>query len=146
MAMQSKPLEQRTSGRRAKRRMEKGRQLNLLKKESVNMQPLVIDSPSQEIKRRPSHTTVSQIDALIAQRRLTMEKLSRNVIKGEDGEPEALGNYEYLDHSADVQLHGWGTDLQRALEQVTLAMFGYMTNLALVEIDREQSEEDLGRE
>ncbi|KAJ3654928.1 hypothetical protein Zmor_014080 [Zophobas morio] len=44
--------------------------------------------------------------------------------------------YEYLDHTADVQLHAWGDSLQEAFEQCGLAMFGYMTELPTVEIQQ----------
>ncbi|KAK5647156.1 hypothetical protein RI129_002048 [Pyrocoelia pectoralis] len=42
--------------------------------------------------------------------------------------------YEYLDHTADVQLHAWGNSLKEAFEQCGIAMFGYMTNLSTVEV------------
>ncbi|XP_055545057.1 protein archease-like [Wyeomyia smithii] len=42
--------------------------------------------------------------------------------------------YEYLDHTADVQLHAWGETLKEAFEQCGMAMFGYMTELPTVDI------------
>ena len=41
--------------------------------------------------------------------------------------------YEYLDHTADVQLHAWGDSLKESFELVTIAMFGYMTDIETVE-------------
>ncbi len=41
--------------------------------------------------------------------------------------------YEYLDHTADVQLHAWGPSVKEAFEQCAKAMFGYMTELDTVE-------------
>ena len=37
-----------------------------------------------------------------------------------------------LDHTADVQLHAWGTRLEEAFEQCALAMFALMTELETV--------------
>ena len=40
---------------------------------------------------------------------------------------------KYIDFQADVQLHSWGKNIQQAFEQNAIAMFGYMTDLDLVE-------------
>eukprot|EP01028_Stygiella_incarcerata_P002856 TRINITY_DN1543_c0_g1_i1.p1 TRINITY_DN1543_c0_g1~~TRINITY_DN1543_c0_g1_i1.p1 ORF type:complete len:222 (-),score=45.87 TRINITY_DN1543_c0_g1_i1:402-1016(-) len=41
--------------------------------------------------------------------------------------------FEYLDHTADVQIHSWGSTFAQSLEQLGLGMLSYMTNLGNVD-------------
>lgn len=44
-----------------------------------------------------------------------------------------------LDHTADVQLHAWGENLQGAFEHICPCMFNYMTDLTKVDEIPEES-------
>ena len=48
-------------------------------------------------------------------------------------EPTHEDSFEYLDHTADVILHAWGDSLVQAFQNGVIGMFGYMTDLSLVE-------------
>jgi len=45
-----------------------------------------------------------------------------------------VGQYEFMDHTADVILHSWGRDMKEAWEQVCVCFFAYMTELEKVEM------------
>ena len=106
-----------------------------------------------ETKKGPSDEIQSRIDAAISLRAghghghvaaateqyyPQPQTLSRQMM-----EPDKLEGcqYEYLDHTADVQLHSWGNDIVDALGQLAVAMFGYMTSLQSIEVDEHTSTE-----
>ena len=41
--------------------------------------------------------------------------------------------YEYLDHTADVQIHSWGSTLEESFEQQVLGIMGLITELPTVQ-------------
>jgi SHS2 domain-containing protein len=46
---------------------------------------------------------------------------------------DAAVQYEHLDHTADVQLHSWGSTIEQAFEQQVIAMMSLITDLSAVE-------------
>eukprot|EP01038_Epipyxis_sp_PR26KG_P010488 gene10488-14095_t len=47
--------------------------------------------------------------------------------------------YEYLDHTADVQCHTWGSTLKEAFENMAPCMLNYMTDISNITSDPEES-------
>ena len=42
------------------------------------------------------------------------------------------GDYEHLDHTADVQFHAWGVDFEKALEAFGCCLFDYVTEIVSI--------------
>ena len=55
--------------------------------------------------------------------------------KRECDETDYTEQWEYLDHTADVQIHSWGGSLAEAFAQSALGMWGYMTDLRCLRED-----------
>lgn len=50
------------------------------------------------------------------------------------GEDCLRDRYEFLDHTADVQIHAWGQDLKEAFESAAIAMTAYITDINKIEV------------
>lgn len=55
------------------------------------------------------------------------------------GESFHQDKYEFLDHTADVQIHAWGCDLRETFENAAVAMTAYITDISKVEIKDKES-------
>ena len=42
---------------------------------------------------------------------------------------DVIRKFEYLDHTADVQIHSWGDNIEEAFEQAAMGMFNYITDI-----------------
>lgn len=49
------------------------------------------------------------------------------------------GKYEFLDHTADVQIHAWGDNLREAFENGAVAMMAYITDINTIEACQEET-------
>ena len=45
------------------------------------------------------------------------------------------GDWEHLDHTADVQFHAWGADMDVALANLGMCFFDYVTELRAIDVD-----------
>lgn len=50
------------------------------------------------------------------------------------GDDSLKDRYEFLDHTADVQIHAWGDNLAEAFESAAVAMTAYITDINKIEI------------
>lgn len=53
--------------------------------------------------------------------------------------------YEFLDHTADIQIHSWGNSLEESFEQAAMGMFAYMTEIDGIE-NRDMKQIDIRAE
>jgi len=56
-----------------------------------------------------------------------------------DTSSRSEGNYEHLDHTADVQFHAWGSDLQAAFSALGNCFFDYVTQRSTIQAIHEDS-------
>jgi SHS2 domain-containing protein len=126
----AEPLAQRTAGRRAERRQRQQQEEALSPPVHDCSKPKVGDRLLVVPRRGPSDERDQLIQQAIDRRKHVLSQGMTTTFQ-----EEILSNYEYLDHTADVQLHSWGTTLAMALEELTIAMFGYMTKLSTIEIN-----------
>lgn len=54
------------------------------------------------------------------------------------GDDSLADKYEFLDHTADVQIHAWGQDLKETFENAAIAMTAYITDISKVEISSKE--------
>jgi len=151
------PLGQRTTGSRSRRcqesqQVQRGDGENNDDSSDRLRDSDVDDGVGTVLLRRPRPEIESRIDAAIEARKQQRNALEATAqarrtgtaateTKTNSEEFEVLGDYEYLDHTADVQIHGWGNCLERALEQVVIGVFGYMTRLELISISEADTRE-----
>lgn len=55
------------------------------------------------------------------------------------GDDSMKGKYEFLDHTADVQIHAWGDDLKETFENAAIAMSAYMTDINKIQVSKKET-------
>lgn len=49
------------------------------------------------------------------------------------GDDSLKDKYEFLDHTADVQIHAWGLNLKETFENAAIAMTAYITDINTIQ-------------
>ena len=92
------------------------------------------------MNNRPSTTDMAKIEAAIKKRSRPIHPQEDYVHQDQHHHHiNDITGYEYLNHTADIQLHSWGDDVSSSLGKLIQCMFGYMTCIELVDIDEEIS-------
>eukprot|EP00172_Hildenbrandia_rubra_P001342 Plantae.Rhodophyta-Hildenbrandia_rubra.ctg18796.p1 GENE.Plantae.Rhodophyta-Hildenbrandia_rubra.ctg18796~~Plantae.Rhodophyta-Hildenbrandia_rubra.ctg18796.p1 ORF type:complete len:211 (-),score=50.67 Plantae.Rhodophyta-Hildenbrandia_rubra.ctg18796:279-911(-) len=111
----------------------------------------------KRVPRRPrTWSTAKPSKAQDDSTSLPKEAISTPTNKGPASKPQAIRKgdegkhwerkYEYLDHTADVQIHSWGDTLEESFAQAAIGMFGYMTDLERIEMMKEVTVEAEGHD
>ena len=108
--------------------------------DAPSWQPL----PPRRRKRQKSDTTTDTVSAFEQKAKANAEAVAANVAQraaaNARGRPEVAeatkkvmhGDYEHLDHTADVQFHAWGVDFEKALEALGCCLFDYVTEITSI--------------
>lgn len=103
---------------------------------SADAAPNATPAPSRHAAPDDAH--MEKMTSAVEERALQQRGKATRTAK----EDNKMGNdgvagefYEYLDHTADVQLHAWGPDLKAAFEHIVPCMMNYMTDLSTVQVD-----------
>lgn len=86
-----------------------------------------------------SYISTQGKEELSSDERIEKDDTTPNAFRRGSSAKVSNKGYEYLNHTADIQLHAWGESLSQALTELARAMMGYMINLDNVEIDQEES-------
>ncbi|KAM3572455.1 hypothetical protein VYU27_005535 [Nannochloropsis oceanica] len=90
------------------------------------------ETPQLTRRAAPDKSQMQRVTAAVEER-AAQHRPDRGEGMGNDGVAGEF--YEYLDHTADVQLHAWGKNLKEAFEHIVPCMLNYMTDLSKVEVD-----------
>lgn len=55
------------------------------------------------------------------------------------GDDSLKDKYEFLDHTADVQIHAWGDNLKEVFETAAIAMTAYITDINKIDINTKET-------
>ncbi|KAJ8609077.1 hypothetical protein CTAYLR_010241 [Chrysophaeum taylorii] len=99
--------------------------------------------PRNKRPKRPTEETTyaaraadnaAKVDDAVARRRTQVRAKPLDVSSRSDG------CYEHLDHTADVQFHAWGANLEAALSALGNCFFDYVTERETIDVDDESAQ------
>lgn len=93
----------------------------------------------QQLPQRSSWEEKQKATNAIASKRNRNDLAKNQIQLAATPAASQAGGWEYLDHTADVQIHSWGKTLGEAFGAAVVGMFGYMVELEEIDGDLEIS-------